>query len=276
MKAIFNSRIIDTSKPLILTSNRAFCYGDGLFETIVTGPDRIDLIDWHLERLLRASAVYGMKAPEVLTPNYVRDSIEQLCKENAVKGATRTKLIVWRNEGGLYAPEQNSCGFLLECKPSHKPFFEGLDTIGLSQTITTRHTLYSFAKRTNAIDYVLAGKERAENEWDEIVLLSTEGHLAEASMANLFWIANGELFTPSLDTGCIEGIMRRAVLEKAEKAGMVVNEVKANLEVLPTAQCIFTTNASGIRYYSHVMNSTQRKENPLAFLKPILTQLLRP
>jgi len=133
MKAIFNSRVIDTSKPLIFSSNRAFCYGDGLFETIVTGPERIDLINQHLNRLARGCEVLGLAFPDELNREYLHECISLLLKENGLSGNIRTKVIVWRNEGGLYSPDNKTASSLIECKQSQKPIIQELATIGLSE-----------------------------------------------------------------------------------------------------------------------------------------------
>lgn len=274
MKAIFNSRIIDTSKPLILSSNRAFCYGDGLFETIVTGADRIDLIGSHLGRMERGCQILGMDLPAVLTQEYLRESIQQLAIENGIKGNVRTKLMVWRNEGGLYAPSENTTSFLLECKPATKPFFRSTEEIGISEVNHTHWSPISFAKTMNALNYVLAGKEMAEKGWDEILLTDSKGNLSETHIANVFWITNGELYTPSLSTGCIEGVMRNALLELASDVGISIKESLQTAEHLEKAQSIFSTNASGIAWFKKFEG--RKLESPEKVLAPILKQLPQP
>ncbi|NVK84340.1 MAG: aminotransferase class IV [Cytophagia bacterium] len=274
MKAIFNSRIIDTSKPLIPSSNRAFCYGDGLFETIVTGPDRIDLIGSHLGRMERGCQVLEMDFPAVLTEEYLREAINQLAAENGIKGSMRTKLMVWRNEGGLYAPEESSSNYLLECKPATKRFFRSAEEIGVSEVYHTHWSPISFAKTMNALNYVLAGKEMTRKGWDEIILTDYQGHISESHIANIFWIANGKLYTPPSSTGCIEGIMRKVMKELAANTGIAIHESLLSIKELDTLQSIFSTNASGITWFKKL--EERQLENPEEFLTPILKQLLRP
>ena len=64
MKAIYNSRIIDKENIQISTNNRALCQGDGLFETIVTEPNRINLANVHIERLVADSTILKLKLPD--------------------------------------------------------------------------------------------------------------------------------------------------------------------------------------------------------------------
>jgi len=64
-------------------------------------------------------------------------------------------------------------------------------------------------KTLNALPYVLAGNYRKQLGVDEVILLDTHGHLAECVASNLFWLKDGMLYTPSLNTGCIGGIIRQ-------------------------------------------------------------------
>ena len=274
MKAIFNSRIINTSEPLILSSNRAFCYGDGLFETIVTGKDRIDLIGAHLGRVERGCAVMGMELPGIISIEYIQECIETLVAENNIEGNVRTKLIVWRNEGGLYAPDNSSTSFLIEVKPSDKPFFRSAQKLGISEHYHTQLSPISFAKTLNALQYVMAGKQMKDNGWDEILLTDNKGNISETHIANIFWLMNDELYTPKLDTGCIDGIMRRTLIEKAKSVDISINEVIQTQEVLSNAESIFSTNASGLTWFKTF--NGRELNNPEPKLAPIIKQLLRP
>lgn len=273
MKAIFNTRVIDTSKPLLNSSNRAFCYGDGLFETIVTGLDRIDLIGSHLGRMKRGCDVMGMELPSHLTEEYIRESIKTLKKENNLPNNTRTKILLWRNEGGLYSPESNEANYMIECKESLKPFFRSIDNAGVSEHYHTSFSPISFAKTMSALTYVMAGKEMKDKGLDEIILTDRNAHLAETHLSNLFWISEDTLFTPSLKTGCIEGIMRQALIAAAISVDIKTIEVLEPFSSLKQATSVFATNASGITWFKHIEG--KKYENPERFLAPVI-QLLQP
>jgi len=112
MKVLYNSRLLSDSSISLELDNRAFCYGDGLFETIVTGPDRINLIEYHFDRLKRGCEKLALETP-LLNSNALINMIDQLVEENQLKGDIRAKLQVWRKSGGLYTPEQQGSNFLL-------------------------------------------------------------------------------------------------------------------------------------------------------------------
>lgn len=275
MKAIFNSRVIDTSKPLILTSNRAFCYGDGLFETIVTGPDRIDLVRFHLDRLARGCKVLQMDFPADLTEESLHDFIDQLKKKNSLEGSIRTKLIIWRNEGGLYSPLEKSSSFYLECKSTDKPVIRYEDSIGISSSSHTLLSPISFAKTTNALTYVLAGIEKRDKGLNDIILTSSGGFLSETHIGNLFWLKNEQLFTPSLSTGCIEGIMRNYLKNGFQSQGIQVTEAVAGPEVLLDAELVFNTNASGVCFFNKIEDLNKEFSSATEELSGLIKRLLQ-
>lgn len=274
MKAIFNSRIIDSSEYLIKTSDRSFCYGDGLFETIVTGHQRINLIDAHLSRLEKGCKVLGLDFPQQLSAIALKKMINQLVEMNGLNGDIRSKLIVWRNKGGLYTPTQSLSSFHLTVKSNSSNLFEKIKKTGFSENIHTHFSPISFAKTTNSLIYVLAGLEKLKKGLDDIILTDANGYLAETHTSNLFWVIKGSVFTPKIDSGCIEGVLRNELISLFTHFNMPIEEVNMPKEALVDAEYIFSTNASGIRYLSNVDGKDY--ENPEAFLKPIIKRLQQP
>lgn len=73
---------------------------------------------------------------------------------------------------------------------------------------------------------------------NEAIRINERGHVASACMSNLFWLANGQLYTPALSTGCLPGTTREFVMENLE-----VSEIEADLQELKNADAIFLTSA---------------------------------
>ena len=71
-------------------------------------------------------------------------------------------------------------------------------------------------------------------------MLNEKGEIASATMANLFWIRDGKLRTPSRECGCRAGTVRRWVIERS---GKKVEEGKWKTAELEDAEEIFLTNA---------------------------------
>ncbi len=274
MKAIFNFREINPTEPHLLVNNRAFCYGDGLFETIVTGPERIDLVQSHYDRLIRGADALNLELPQDLNIEYIKKSINFLAEANDINGNIRTKLIIWRKTGGLYSPENNEAEFYLECKSSNKPLYSRSVEIGVSQKYFNNYSSYSFAKKTNALQYVLAGHEMKEMGWNEVILLDNNDNLSETHIGNLVWMEGDEFFTPEIHTGCIEGVMRKAIIEAGKTANITIHEVSKSKKALDNASSILSINSSGLTSFKKY--SGRSLTDPKPFLEPILKQLLLP
>ena len=93
-------------------------------------------------------------------------------------------------------------------------------------------------KSCNYLEHLLAYKEAKTRGFDEAIRVNENGDVASACMANVFWLKDGKLFTPSLKTGCLAGTTREFVLENLE-----CEEVAAGIDVVKTAEAIFLTSA---------------------------------
>jgi branched-chain amino acid aminotransferase/4-amino-4-deoxychorismate lyase len=102
------------------------------------------------------------------------------------------------------------------------------------------------------LDNVMARREALAQGADEAVMCNTDGHLACAAAANLFWIEGGVIFTPDLACGALAGLMRAKVLAAAHALGLAVQVVKIGPEALDKAQAIVLTNSlNGLWSVSH-------------------------
>jgi branched-subunit amino acid aminotransferase/4-amino-4-deoxychorismate lyase len=74
-------------------------------------------------------------------------------------------------------------------------------------------------------------------------MLNTAGEIACAAAANLFWVSDGRLCTPTLDCGVLDGIVRAQVMALSAAMGVDVVEVRAGPQALSAAEAIFLTNS---------------------------------
>jgi branched-chain amino acid aminotransferase len=92
------------------------------------------------------------------------------------------------------------------------------------------------------------------NGFDEAIMLSSDGHVAEGSAANLFMVKNGVLFTPDPTQNVLEGITRRAVVKLAgdELRISVVERALDRSELYVADEMFFTGTAAGITFVQSV------------------------
>src|ERR1041384_5344369 len=108
----FNGTVVDASQPVLSHRNRAFRYGDALFETIRLLNSEILYFDRHLERLQRSMRVLGMEWPSDFSFQNLHLLIRHLDQVNELRGNGRIRFEVFREDGGLYTPESNRVSYL--------------------------------------------------------------------------------------------------------------------------------------------------------------------
>ena len=98
-------------------------------------------------------------------------------------------------------------------------------------------------KSGNALIYVLAGLYAKKNHFDDCLILNEHGRIAEAISSNVFIVKGETLYTPPLSEGCVDGVMRKVVIEKANENNIHVNEKAITQNEIQNADEVFLTNA---------------------------------
>ena len=112
---------------------------------------------------------------------------------------------------------------------------------------------FSLIKSSSFQAYALAALYAREQKWNDALLLNTNGNLADSTIANLFLLIKGTLVTPSLDQGCIDGVMRRHIIRVINDSGVGVEERPVHPDELLQAEEIFLSNAiRGIRWVGRI------------------------
>jgi branched-chain amino acid aminotransferase len=267
-----NGHLLDGNKPAVLTQNRAFRYGDSLFESICLRDGRMPLFSRHMQRLERSCGILKMEFSPEWSESFFHTHIQQLALQAGLEKDARIRLTIYRAGGGLYAPETNECEFLIEIFPLPANAFSE-KTAGLNVSIFTEHVKtpgkLASLKSGNALLYVLASIAAREQEFDDMLLLNEGGNILEATNSNIFYFYQDKLFTPSLADGCVEGVMREYLIENAE-----ITERATTILHLAEADEIFLTNATmGIRSVGTLKNKTYSDERTQELAKKIYSDL---
>lgn len=255
----FNGKIVEEAKPVLLAANRGYRYGDGLFETIKVSNGDILLASLHFERLFSGLAVLQFEIPSLFTPKKLKEEILYLCKKNNCSQSARIRLSVFRGNGGLYDGNK-SLEYTIECWPLHdienKLNENGL-IIDIYPDAHKSCDKFSNLKSANFQPYSLAALFAKEQKLNDCLVLNTNGHIADSTIANLFLIKNETIITPSLNQGCIDGVMRRYLLTSMSHKGWSVEETSVSIDDLINAEEVFLTNAiKGIRWVKQFRNAS--------------------
>jgi branched-chain amino acid aminotransferase len=259
----FNGKIIPADRAILTADNRSFRYGDGLFETIKVVNGRIILENYHFERFIKGAAILQFDPAPHLSLKVLAAHMLELCERNGHLQHARVRMVLFRGNGGLFDKPDNFPNYIIQTWAL--PVMEGGTTypdnqgnqwvIGIFPDARKSCDLYANLKSNNYQASVQAAIYARRHQLNDCLILNSYGRIAESSIANLFYCKNGRIFTPPLSEGCVAGVMRRFILEEAEKAGLDLVEQVTTAEDLESADEVFLTNIiQGIRRVSGFRN----------------------
>jgi branched-chain amino acid aminotransferase len=239
MDVCFNGNFLPATVPVLYADNRGFKYGDGLFETMKVYRGNLLLGALHFERLFVSLQLLGIEPAADFTQAALLTNILQLCQKNGCEASARIRLAVYRGE-------ENKAGYLAEAftlpEETNEWNASGL-SIALFPFARKSMDAYSNIKSANFLHYVLAANYAKESKVDDAIVLNASNYLCDSSKATIFLIKDGEVITPALHQGCINGIMRRVVNEEVKKLGYVLRQQEVSEKDLIAADEVFLTNA---------------------------------
>jgi branched-chain amino acid aminotransferase/4-amino-4-deoxychorismate lyase len=218
--------------------DRGLTLGDGLFETVLAEDGTLRLWDEHLERLVRGCATLGLPAPD-------REALERAAQEALAdvgllggRAAVRLSWTAGSGGRGLDRPATPEPRLIVQAAPAPLPSAPArLATVSIRRNATSPT---SRLKTLAYLDPVMARREAILAGADEALMLDTHERVACAGAANVFWLAGGVLYTPALDCGVLDGIIRGRVIATSRYE---VVETRAGRAALDDAEAIFLTNS---------------------------------
>ncbi len=242
----FNGNILENNKLLSIT-NRGYAYGDALFETMKISTGKILFWEDHYFRLMASMRIMRMEIPMNFTMEYLQSQIESTLESNGLlNGSARVKLIIHRNEGGLYLPETNDVSFVILVKELNKGIYEinkGFCETDLFKDHYLSPSLLTTLKTNNKSINVLGSIYAKENKLQNCFLLNTDKQVVEALNGNIFLVKGNVIKTPPINDGCLKGIMRKQLVEIISKLpDYELEESSISPFELQKADEIFITN----------------------------------
>jgi len=247
----FNGTIASHDSNL-LTQNRAFLYGDAVFETVKIIDAKILFLEDHYFRLMASMRVVRMEIPMDFTMEYFENQIIDLAKSKNIENSARARITVFRNDGGYYLPQNNTISFLINAEVLENKLY----SIGQKEYQVDLYTdfyitkqLLSSIKTTNKILNVTASIYANENDLDNCLLLNDSKNITEALQGNIFMLKGNKLSTPPISEGCLNGVMRKQILALAKKIENieVVEEIISPFDLQKADELFITNVIKGIQ-----------------------------
>lgn len=205
----------------------------GVFETMRACRGQVALLGSHLKRMSRSLKVLKLASPASVST--IPEHIARLLKVNRLKNA-RVRVMVWQKNGRAHVA--------ILCEPLKSPSVRQYRE-GFQGMLTNGHRRNT-SEPVKSLDYGIfregLRKARAAG-FDEALFLNYKGELVEGSRTNIFLVKDNCLFTPPIESGCLPGVTRQAVLTRARRLKLRCAAKTLKAQDLFEADEAFVTNA---------------------------------
>lgn len=238
---VYNKQLLGAPKGHV---EAALLYGRGVFTTLAIYQHKPFLWPEHWSRLTEHAARVNLGKIE-FDETVVRGLLTQLIEANKVKeGRARVTLTtaieqsVWQ----MKALQSRVTNLTIITGDAHPASEDGLALTVSPYRVNTLSALVGI-KSVNYLDHILPLEEARARDFDEAVMLNERGEVVCATVANLFWVTDGTIHTPTLSTGALAGTTRACVIELAAQLSIPLVEGVYDLSDVGDADEIFLTSA---------------------------------
>ncbi len=237
-----NGQFVPEPEATVSVFDRGFLYGDGAFETLRVYGGRIFRLDQHLHRLIEGLRLLRITAP--LGTEALADILRQLVHRNEVTDGV-ARIYITRGVGEIGLTTKSVRETTIVASAQARSFADSPPPwrVIYAVVMLVPNAPLSSVKSANRLPYILGKIEAEKASVDDAILLTHMHHVVEFTAANLFFVKDGALFTPSLDQGALPGITRADVLELAKHLSLPAHENAFGPDELEKADEIFATNS---------------------------------
>ncbi len=250
LKIYINGTLFDKEDAKISVYDHGLLYGDGVFEGMRTYGGRVFRLDEHLDRLYESAKAIWLQIP--MTKPDLAKAVNETVAINSIQDGY-IRLVVTRGAGSLgLDPNRTSDPQVIIIADSitlyPKEYYEnGLEIVSVSTIRNHPAALSPRVKSLNYLNNILAKIEGLQAGCVEALMLNHNGQIAECTGDNIFLVSRGELLTPPVDAGILQGITRDAVIELARNDGLTVREIPLTKhDVYIADECFLTGSAAEV------------------------------
>lgn len=222
-------------------------YGSGIFEGIrcyrtAEGPEVFRLDD-HLKRFLNSAKIYRM--PVKFNAKELKEGIKSIITKNGLTEAYIRPFIFYNDIGIGFNTKGKSTSIAIAAIPFGSLFGQAGESKGIRCQVSSwlrinSSTLPVEAKASgNYLNSIIASIEANESGYDEAILMSSSGKVAEGPGENIFIVQDGTLITPPKSSDILLGITRDTIIKVAREMNIPVNERDIKREELYISDEVF-------------------------------------
>jgi branched-chain amino acid aminotransferase len=246
-----NGTLLSGVSTSLTANNRGFLYGDAVFESIKHTGNKALFLEDHYFRLMASMRIFGMEIPLEFTLDFFEQEFLRTIKGQSVTApAWRIRLTVFRADGGRYTPATNQIDFLIQSEPLDQlKYPQPTDdyVVDLYKDFYVQPSMLSNLKSNNKALQVLGSVFAQRQDLQNCILINDRKEVTEALNGNIFLVFGNELHTPPLNSGCLDGIMRKQLMALADKLSLKVEERSITpFELQRAAELWITNSITGI------------------------------
>jgi branched-chain amino acid aminotransferase len=249
-KIYIDGKFYSEANAKVSVFDHGLLYGDGIFEGIRFYTGRVFRLEQHLERLWNSARSICLHMP--MTRKEMTDALLETIRQNHLHDGY-IRLVVTRGVGNLgLNPEQckNPSVIIIVATIAlyHEDFYrKGLSIVTVATRRSNPASLNPAVKSLNYLNNVMARIEANLCNADEALMLNDAGNVAECTADNIFIIKHGQIFTPPITAGALQGITRSVVFDIAGEFGIKVIEADfTRHDIFVADECFLTGTAAEI------------------------------
>lgn len=243
-----NGEFVESEKAGVSVFDHGVLYGDGVFEGIRAYGGRVFRLGEHIDRIFAAAKAIALEIP--MTKAELSAVVVATCKKNGLTDCY-IRLVITRGKGNLGISPINCEKPTVFCIAAgiklytDEQYEKGMNVITSVQRRNKATIVDPQIKSLNYLNNILAKIEANRAGAAEAIMLNHDGIVTEATGDNIFIVKNGEILTPPVYVGILDGITRRTVIEAAKKEGISVRETEFTLfNVYNADECFLTGTAA--------------------------------
>ena len=236
-----DGKFLEESKFRVSPSDRSLCHGLSLFETILAVDGHPRLLRPHLDRMRYGLDRLGITGVELADSGLERVTKSLLEKNELTGGMARIRFTVGFGAGPLDRIDSDGTwAWMTAARVERAP-----ETLRMTSAPWPRNrdSVTRGMKVGNYAEHLIAMDMARREGFEEMLFFNTAGELCESAMANVFLIRNDGLLTPSLDSGCLNGVTRGAVMDIARELKIPCREKPLDHADVKKADGIFLTSS---------------------------------
>ncbi len=249
-KVYIDGSFIDWNEAKISVFDHGFLYGDGVFEGIRAYHKKAFKLQEHVNRLYMSAKAIMLDIP--VEKEEMQKIILDTLRINKIDNGY-VRVVVTRGKGDLgLDPWKCPHHSLIVIADKIKLYADELVENGIEiATVPTQRSVPAILdpriKSLNYLNNIMAKIEAKNAGFTEAIMVTREGYVTECTGDNIFIVAKGDVITPPISVGILEGITRDVVMALARESGLRIREeIFARYDIYNADECFLTGTAAEI------------------------------